>query len=203
MSKVSTQDMETEFEAKFLNSDKDVMRAKLLEAGALLVRPEFIQRRVTLGLPGEEGAGHTWLRVRDEGDKITMSIKSMTEDSGISRQKELTLIVDNFDTAVNLLYLLGCKKQGYWETRRELWHYRDTEITIDEWPFLEPFIEIEGRSEEAVRAASEELGFDYALALFCAVGHVYFLKYGVKLDEVYATIRDITFEMENPFLKSK
>lgn len=193
--------METEFEAKFLDINKDAMRTKLTEAGAVLVRPEFMQRRVTLGLPSEEGVGHTWLRVRDEGDKITMSIKSMTDDTGISRQKELTLVVDNFDIAVDLLYLLDCKKQGYWETRRELWRYRDTEITIDTWPFLPPFVEIEGRSEEAVRAASKELGFDYTKALFSGVGKVYFLRYGVTLEQVYTKTRDITFEMENPFIK--
>lgn len=193
--------METEFEAKFLHVAKDAMRRKLTEAGAVLVRPEFTQRRVTLGLPHEEGMGHTWLRVRDEGDKITMSIKAMTEDTGISRQKELTLVVDNFDAAVNLLYLLGCKKQGYWETKRELWRYRDTDITIDEWPFLPPFVEIEGHSEQAVRAVSAEFGFDYAQALFSGVGKIYFLRYGVTLEEVYKKTRDITFGMENPFSK--
>lgn len=193
--------METEFEAKFLNINKDAMRRRLAEAGAVMVRPEFMQKRVTLGVPGEESVGYTWLRVRDEGDKITMSMKSITEETGISRQKELMLVVDNFETALNLLYLLGCKKQAYWETKRELWHYRETQITIDEWPFLEPFVEVEGHSEEVVRDVSSALGFDYAQALFCSVGQVYFLKYGVKLDEVYTKTRDITFEIENPFLR--
>jgi hypothetical protein len=31
---------------------------------------------------------------------------------------------------------------------------------IDEWPFLEPFIEVEGGSELGVRQVSEKLGFD-------------------------------------------
>lgn len=192
--------METEFEAKFLNINKDAMRETLARVGAVLVRPEFLQRRVTLGLPHEEGMGQTWLRVRDEGDKITMSIKSMTEDTGISRQKELTFTISDFNAAVQLLLLIGCKKQGYWETKRELWHYHNTEITIDTWPFLAPFIEIEGRSEHAVQAASSELGFNYEEALFCGVGRVYFLHYGIQLDDVYKKTRDIVFEMDNPFV---
>lgn len=33
----------------------------------------------------------------------------------------------------------------------------DTEVVIDEWPWLPPFIEIEGQSEDAVRAAATAL----------------------------------------------
>ena len=58
--------MDIEFEAKFLNINKDEIREKLKQVGAELVRPEFWQKRINFDLPEE--TPHTWIRVRDEGD---------------------------------------------------------------------------------------------------------------------------------------
>ena len=47
--------MKIEYEATFLDIKKDEMRGKLKQAGAVLARPEFLQKRVTLSLPaGQE-----------------------------------------------------------------------------------------------------------------------------------------------------
>jgi hypothetical protein len=44
---------------------------------------------------------------------------------------------------------------------------------LDEWPAVPPFCEIEASTEDQVRAAATELGFDWKDALFGAVGSVY------------------------------
>jgi adenylate cyclase class IV len=72
--------MGIEYEAKYLNVDKDEVRARLKNAGALLVLPEFKQRRWVLDLPHRSGYDE-WLRVRDEGNKITLSYKSNSGDA--------------------------------------------------------------------------------------------------------------------------
>ena len=59
--------METEYEAKFLDVDKDEVRARLKAAGATLERPEFAQRRWVFDLPKELHSKHVFARVRDEG----------------------------------------------------------------------------------------------------------------------------------------
>ena len=117
-------------------------------------------------------------------------------------QKEICLEVNSFDEAVKLLELIGCEKKSYQETKRELWKLDDVEITIDEWPFLEPFVEVEGKSEEEVKKVSEKIGFDYDSALFCAVGKIYKMKYGIHPDEIN-TVDKIVFDMRNPFLKDR
>lgn len=117
----------------------------------------------------------------------------------IENQKEMMIVVDNFENTLHFLETLGCRKKSFQETKREIWKKDDVEICIDKWPFLEPFIEIEGPSEEAVREISESLGFDYNDALFCGVGHIYEMKYGVKEEIVNQKIPLIIFEMENPF----
>lgn len=191
--------MQIEYEAKFLDVDKDEVCERLRQAGATLVRPEFLQRRIPFHLPKEKRHYDTWLRVRNEGDKVTLSLKAIDGDA-IENQKELCLTVDSFDTAVELLQSIGCEPKSYQETKRELWQLDGVDITLDTWPFLEPFAEVEGPSEEAVRAVSEKLGFDYSKAEFGAVGKLYHQKYGIIPDEINS-VEKIVFEMENPFVK--
>ncbi len=190
--------MEIEYEATFLDVNKDEIRDRLKKAGAKLIRPEYLQRRVPFFLPNKENSKDAWLRVRDEGDKITLSLK-VVDGHRIENQKEMCLEVDDFDNAVQLLESIGCEKKSYQETKRELWELDNVQITIDEWPFLEPFVEVEGKSEKVVKAVSEKIGFNYNDALFCAVGKIYKMKYGIHPDEINTTTK-IVFDMENPFL---
>ena len=66
--------MKTEIEAKFLNISPDKLREKLRALGAKLLHAERAMRRKVFDFPnnrlGKEGA---WVRVRDEGDKITQN----------------------------------------------------------------------------------------------------------------------------------
>lgn len=189
--------MDIEYEAKFLNVDKDVMRARLAAARATLVRPEYLQRRIPFDLPGDRRSKDSWLRVRDEGDKVTLSLKAVDGDR-IEDQREICITIDSFDEGVKLLDAIGCERKSYQETKRELWSFDGADVTIDEWPFLEPFVEIEAPSEAAVRTAAEKLGFDYTRAVFGSAGKLYFMKYGVWPDTVNR-IKKIVFDMENPF----
>ena len=192
--------MSIEYEATFFNIDKDLMRQKLIAAGAELVRPEFLQKRVNFDFPiGHEKTG-AWLRVRDEVDKITMSFKSI-EGYKIDDQKEICLVIDDFGKALEILNLIGCQQKAYQESKRELWLLDGVEITIDEWPYLEPFVEVEGNSEEAVMRISTKIGFDYSQALFCAADELYTRKYGLSKFIINNCTPRITFNDSNPFLK--
>lgn len=192
--------MKIEFEATFTNIDKDEIRNRLKKAGAVLERPEFLQKRVTFNFPIGHENKNGWLRVRDEGDKITMIIK-IIDGEKIENQKEIGLTVDDFSEAVEMLETIGCRKKSYQETKRELWTLDGVEIMMDEWPFLEPLVEIEGRSEEAVRNVSEKLGFDYTQAFFGCVSPLYAKKYGVAEVFVNNEVSEIVFNGKNPFVK--
>jgi adenylate cyclase class 2 len=65
--------METEYEAKFLDIDKDEVRSRLAAAGTTLERPEFLQKRWVFELPAEKRSQYNFMRVRDEGGTITMT----------------------------------------------------------------------------------------------------------------------------------
>lgn len=192
--------MDIEYEATFLDVNKEEVREKLKKVGAKLVKPEFLQKRVVFDLPSGYD-GESWLRVRDESDKITMSYKKIS-GKNIEDQKEIQLVIDNFKNGINFLEAVGCHKKSYQETKREIWELNGVEICIDEWPFLEPFVEVEGKSEKEVKIISEKLGFDYTKAIFGATDIVVNMKYGIPLD-VINKIPRIVFDMENPFLKFK
>ncbi len=192
--------METEWEATFWPVQKDDARKRLADAGAVRVYPERLMRRVNLYPPIDSGDAEIFARVRDEGDRVTMTVKDMS-GTKIEEQKEAEVVVENFEKARAVLRALGCRDKNYQETHRELWRLEETEITIDEWPFLEPFVEIEGSSEDEVRTVAEKLGFPWSEARFCSADVLYAERYGVEAQFVNRGIPILTFDIESPFKK--
>ncbi len=192
--------MDIEYEATFININKEEIRKKLKKVGAKLVKPEFVQKRVNFHLPKGHENENAWMRIRDEQNKITMSYKEINGEK-IENQKEINLVIDDFKTGEEFLISIGCQRKSYQETKREIWELDGVEICIDEWPFLEPFVEVEGKSEKEVKAVSEKIGFDYSKALFCPAGDIYSKKYNISSQVISNKISKITFGMKNPFLK--
>ncbi len=195
--------MKIEYEATFPNIEKSNARKRLETASAKLIRPEFLQKRFNLDLPKGHEVKSGFVRVRDEGDKITLTFKIVGGED-ISDQKEVLIVVDNFDSTVELLKCIGCMPKTYEETKRELWIVDGVEITIDSWPFLGSLVEVEGKSEDEVKAVSSKLGFDWKDARFCTAGALYKEKYGlgpVDLARKTGKITELMFEAKNPFAK--
>ena len=194
--------MKIEYEATFPNVGREDARIRLQKASAQLVRPEFLQKRIVLGLPKGHEVQGGFIRVRDEGDKITLTFKIVGGEK-IEDQKEVLVNVDDFDTTVEFLESIGCVAQSYQESKRELWKCDSAEITIDEWPFLDSYIEVEGPSEEDVKKISEKLGLNWEDARFCTAGHLYREKYGMgplDLTKKTGLLAKIAFNEKNPFL---
>lgn len=191
--------MQIEYEATFTNVNKDEVRNKLKEVGAKLVKPEFLMKRTVFKLPAGHEIPGGWLRVRDEGDRITMSLKVVNAGK-IDDQQETCLVVNDYNEAINFLKEIGCEEKSYQETKREIWNLDNVEVCIDEWPHLEPFVEVEGMSEVEVKKVSEKLGFDYSTAMFCSVDVLYSERYGVT-EAMVDALPLITFNMSNPFIK--
>ena len=183
--------MQIEFEATFTGIDKEVVRAKLGEVGGTMVKKETLMRRSVFNPPVAIPGG--WMRVRDEGGAITMSLKVVNGDA-IEDQKEVMVTVDDFDKAVDFLLAIGAEKKAYQETLREAWTLNGAEITIDTWPGLRPFVEVEAHDEATVRAASELLGFNYGDAKFCEVSTIYLEELGIPKDIMKNHMPLITFE---------
>jgi adenylate cyclase class 2 len=194
--------MKIEYEATFPDIKKDDARKFLTQANATLIRPEFLQKRIVMELPKGHEVKGGFVRVRDEGDKITLTYKFVGGQK-IEDQKEVLVVVDDFDTTVELLSSIGCTAQAYEESKRELWSCDGVEITIDDWPFLFSYIEVEGKSEGEVKRVSEKLGLKWENAKFCTAGTLYKEKYGfgpVDLAKKTGRMVSLAFNGPNPFV---
>ena len=185
--------MNNEIEAQFLDINKDEIRAKLKEIGATLKKPEVLMKRIVF-YTGE----HSFARVRDEGDKIVMTYKNVTDDNAILGTKEVNIPVNDYNDAVLFLKGCGLETKAYQESLRETWTIGDVEICIDTWPWIPTFIEIEGPTEESVWDTAAKLGLEKTKAKFGSVDTTYQHYYGIDTDVVNLHTPEITFEMEPP-----
>lgn len=192
--------MNTEIEVKFLHVDHEGVRAKLKEIGAVCEKPMRLMRRVTFDSP-EMKAKNGWIRVRDEGDKVTLGYKQ-TDSLDIDGTKEIETTVGDFDAAVAILKQLEIDGGSFQESKRESWRIGEVQIELDEWPWLDPYIEIEAPTIEAVHDMASKLGFDIAaavsgdvmvayrdqyphLGLRDTVGNLAEVRFGTPLPEIF------------------
>jgi len=93
-----------------------------------------------------------WIRVRDEGDKSTLTYK-IKRGRGISDTEEIEVIVSNAEATAEILSKTGAFKDVYYqENIRKLFTLGDLEFSIDSWPGIPTYLEIESPlSEKKVR----------------------------------------------------
>lgn len=157
-----------EFEAKFLNVDIEALEKRLVEIGATKVG-EFFYKRQVMDYPDlRMDSSGAWLRVRDEGDRVTLGYKrrlgmdkhdGSTSDTGM---EEIEVTVSDFDKTRELLHKVGLIDKFYQENKRIRWEKDGVEFDIDSWPKLNPYLEIEADSWEKVDQAIGWLGLDPA-----------------------------------------
>lgn len=167
--------MQTEIEAKFIQIDHDAIRQQLKSLGGVCNQPMRLMRRIVFvneALTSRYG----WLRVRDEGDKTTLSYKQR-DNLDIHGTKEIETAVEDFEAAVQIIRQTGDWSESYQESKRETWRLGEVEVVLDEWPWLDPLIEIEGPSAELVEAVAIKLGFDMKDAVYGSVMSAYRRQY--------------------------
>lgn len=189
--------MKPEIEAKFLNADHDALRARLKELGAECVQSMRIMKRKNYDFPdGRLDKVNGWVRLRDEGGKITLSYKQLN-DRTLHGTHEVSVAVSDFASADALLQAIGLKARTYQETKRESWRLDEFEIELDEWPWVKPFVEIEGPDEAGLKELAAKLGLDWGNVCHGSAEIVYRAKYDLT-DEEFNGIPVVTFEEPVP-----
>lgn len=188
--------MKTEIEAKFLGIDFDQLRQRLTELGAECVQPMRLMRRVIIQPDWLRGS-HSFIRVRDEGDKVTLTYKKFLDES-ISGAQEQEVTVSNFEDTVAILRAGGLDYRSYQESRRETWHLGEVEIVLDEWPWLGEYIEIEGPSEASVKTVAKQVGADWKKAIYGSADKLYHLAYPQAKNRGVIDIKEVRFDLPVP-----
>lgn len=190
-----------EIEAKFLDINPEKIQQKLAVIGAEKVG-EYFYRRQVFDYPGfildKQGA---WLRLRDEGDRVTLGYKKRlgmtshdgsTSDSGM---EEIEVTVSSFDATKRLLLSLGMIEKFYQENKRIRWRKDDLEFDIDTWPQLNPYLEIEAKTWGKIDEAIKLLDLNPAEKKIFSTHQIYKMKGVDELDYIRMTFEG--FEKRN------
>jgi len=163
--------MKHEYEATFLDIDAAALQGKLAALGAVQTMPRTLMTRKIFENDALDGG--TWLRLRDEGGRATLTLKRVTDPTTIDGTTEIETEVGDLGAMAEILRGLGLTEVRYQENYREEWQLGNVVFDFDTWPGLPTFVEIEGPDETSVREAAALLELDYAQARFGSVDEVY------------------------------
>lgn len=183
-----------EYEVKFFPVNLEKTRRKLQHTGASLKTPERLMRRCVFAAGVNPGMTCTYVRVRDEGNKVTMSAKWHATDGNIDSQKEYETTVKDFETTRQILLSAGLTQTGFQENKRETWEMSDgTLVELETWPGLPNYLEIEGESEEAVKRTATFLGFDWNEHIVQSNDYLYVKYWSMDKEAVFKKLEYLTF----------
>lgn len=103
-----------------------------------------------------------WVRLRKSNEKIELTLKHIYEKNSydIQKVKEYEIGVSDLSETNLLLNEMGIVNRNYQEKIRYSFAYKDAEIELDEWPLLEPYMEIECDNEKIIKEIIEGLNFE-------------------------------------------
>jgi adenylate cyclase class 2 len=163
-----------EIERRYRRFDEDTVRSRLAAAGTR--KGKFLFRLVSYVPAGEV----TTIRVRDEGYRVTMTVKRRVDSGAYLAESEV--VVNSFDRGAEMLDMLGFERHYYLEKFREIFEFEGAEVVFDTYPGLPPYIEVEAPTEAIMLQAAAALGLDAGEPQDWAAGDMYLELYGITKD---------------------
>ncbi len=165
--------MSHEIEARFKNFD-------YISVGALLASNGF--KRVGIfpfKLTSYNGLkpGQT-IRVRDEKHRITFTVKQRNPDD--KYETEWEVIVSDYSMMTQMVEQLGIIKKYELVKYREIFQDESNEVIFDFFPGLDPYMEIESKTEKDLKKTMNLLGVSTE-PIFTAK-NLYWETYGITMD---------------------
>ena len=148
--------MHTEYEVRILEIDPEDIKKRLEKVHAKFEWDHLQKRYVYDFIPKIDGK---WIRLRKSNDKIELTVKHIYKKnySKIQKVKEMEIGVTDLEETNRILESIGLSKRNYQEKRRHSYTYKDAEIEIDEWPMLDPYMEIECDDEDLINEIIDKL----------------------------------------------
>lgn len=150
--------MTTDFVARFVDLDLEMVQRRLTTLGAACVAPRRLVRQAMLENDAVRARG-AWVTVGSEGDT-----NALTLHDGRSGDKVEVLVAD-FGSARRFMEQIGFTAVAHRESYREEWRLQHIAFILSDWPGLPRSLEINGPQEDHVRWAAQNLGLDFAHAV--------------------------------------
>ncbi len=179
-----------ETEAKFYVQDLGRIRAYLQGSGGRLIQARVLERNIRFDLPDASlRAGRRVLRLRYDTE-ARLTYKGGNENTrGVLSREEIEFVVEDFEKAKKFLEALGYQQIFYYEKYRTTYELDKILVMLDELPYGN-FVEIEGETEEAIRASSMKLDLNWDVTIE--------RSYSALFEHVQASLnlsfRDLSFE---------
>lgn len=189
-----------EYEKQFSGIDREEFINLLISKGATKIKDERIIRSTIFFHP----LGHkdSYIRIRDEGDKIVMTSKNNLNKEFVN---EYEVTIDNYDAGIEVYRSLGCVPKYSIEKTRETWSFLEfsskNEIVIDGYPGLPSIFEVECESVDLLNEIIILL--DLVDKSFTRITDLYKKKYNLKMNKSKNYSEELTFKkmINRPFLK--
>lgn len=150
-------DQSKEFETKVLNINVEEIKDKLLKLGCVETK-EFLAKRFVYELSTDD---IEWIRVRQINGKSTITYKhKIRGNTAIGKTTEIEVEVSDFEKTAEIFSKIPFKKHFYQENKSLIFILNDIEFSIDSWPHIPPYLEIESTSVEKVQEGLKLLGLE-------------------------------------------
>ena len=130
-----------------------------------------------------------FIRIRKNGDDIRLTYKNHVEHT-VGGTTEIEFGIDDAKKAEALFESIGLPPYRRQQKKRHTFMLGEVTVDIDTWPRVPTYVELEGESEDALKAAAEKLGFDWKDAEFHNAGWVIENIYNIPV----TSLRWFTFD---------
>jgi adenylate cyclase, class 2 len=173
----------TEIECRFLEIDKEALTEKLRELGAEDKGEKMLEETIVYDKEFKWREEQRFIRLRSDGKTTKLSYKEHREHT-IDGTYEIEFGIDDHKKAEVLFEKIGLNPARHQQKKRHTFELNDVTIDIDTWPRIPTYVELEGESEQKLKEAASQLGFDWKDAVFHNARWVIENKYKIPVGQM-------------------
>lgn len=188
--------MEKEIEVRILDIDKEKFIKNITTLGAEK-KLESLQKRYVYDF--NPALPNKWIRLRTNGQKTTLTIKEILDKRAVDGTNELEIVVSDFDKTNFILKELGYVHRNYQENYREMYYLNGVEISIDTWPLIPTYVELEAKDKKSIDSVLKLIDYEKDNLTTLDVTSIYSDIYNIDI----LSIKELKFEDESIYRESQ
>lgn len=119
---------------------------------------------------------YKWVRIRSDDKHSTMTVKEIgNSNCNLQDVNEYEMEIANVESSIAILKEIGLFHRNYQEKYRISYSYKNSEIDIDFWPYINPYVEIEAENPSLIKEILEDIDInpDVHKVLSCNTAEIY------------------------------
>lgn len=154
-----------EIECRFLEINKAELIKKLLSLGAKDDGEIMLEETIVYDSELKWKKDNKYIRLRKIGDKTKLTYKEHRVHA-VDGAYEIEFEVGDAEKAEAFLKKVGLKPYRRQQKKRHTLQLNGVTFDIDTWPRIPTYVELEGKSEKALKKAALAVGYDWKNAVF-------------------------------------